>query len=59
VTVTVVAAVFVVLSIFDCVVPPAVVYFETRVTTNPSRVVVGPHVTRPVVVEYAHVVLSP
>ena len=22
-------------------------YFETRVTTNPSRVVVGPHVTRP------------
>jgi hypothetical protein len=58
VTVTVVVAVFVVLSIFACVTPALVVYFETRVTTKPSRVVVGPHVTRPVVAEYTHVVPS-
>jgi len=38
-TVTVVVMVFVVLSGFCCTVPEVVVYFDTRVTVNPSRVV--------------------
>jgi len=47
------ATVFVVLSIFDCATPAAVVYFETRVTVMPLCVV-GPQVTLPLLAEKAH-----
>jgi hypothetical protein len=45
VTLTVVTAVFVVLSGFDCATPAVVVYLAVVVIVKPSRVVVGPHVT--------------
>ena len=45
VTFTVVTAVLVVLSGFDCATPAAVVYFAVVVIVKPSRVVFGPHVT--------------
>ena len=51
VTLIVVTAVFVVLSGFDCATPAAVVYFAVLVTVSPSRVVFGPHVTTPVLLE--------
>src|SRR4051812_35843102 len=51
VTNAVVTTVFVVLSRFDCATPAAVVYLFVRVTMRPSRVVVGPQVTMPVVAE--------
>jgi hypothetical protein len=54
VTVMAVVALFVVLSTLDCATPAAVVYFETRVTVNPSRVVLGPQVTDPVLLEKTH-----
>ena len=44
-TFTVVAAVFVVLSGFDCANPAAVVNLAVVVIVKPSRVVFGPHVT--------------
>src|SRR6266550_5951727 len=52
-TVTVETTVFVVLSRACCTCPAVVVYFETRVTLSPSRVV-AVQVTRPVPLENEH-----
>src|SRR5262245_62015809 len=53
VTDTVLTTVFVVVSIFDCGLPPASVYLNVGVMVRPPRVCF-PHVTRPVLLENAH-----